>query len=115
MLVWSDFWSDFSRLRETMVEPEYSCDDVKPSQPKVITRTNMIYFDLGTRKSWAVSIEDNSYIHLYTVSDYGNSITLSKVVTIYRSNPEWPLVTDGKPFDEFARNLVRKYVGLGKP
>jgi hypothetical protein len=112
--VWSDFYSVFLLLREIMVEPEYASSDVKPSQPIVVARSNTIHFDLGTKKTWAVSLQDNSYIHLYTVSDHGNSVTHSRVVTIYRNNPEWPLTTDGKPFEEFARNLVRKYVGLGQ-
>ena len=97
-----------------MVEPEYA-SDVKPSQPVVVSRHSTITFDISTGQKWAVAIEDNSYIHLYTLKDHGNSVTYNKVVTIYRNNPEWPLTTEGKSFEEFARNLVRKYVGLGKP
>ena len=97
-----------------MVEPEYA-STVKPSQPMVVSRTSTITFDVNIGRKWAVSLEDNSYIHLYSISDYGNSMTYNKVVTLYRNNPEWPLVTEGKPFEEFARDLVRKYVGIGKP
>jgi hypothetical protein len=96
-----------------MVEPEYAAD-IKPSQPIIDSRHSIITFDISTGIKWSVSIEDNAYIHLFTVSDYGNSVTYNKVVTIYRNSPEWPISTEGKSFDEYARNLVRKYVGLGK-
>ena len=114
MLVSFVFYMVFSLLRNVMVEPEYA-SDIKPSQPKVVSRAKMIIFDVNIGKRWAVSLEENSYIHLYSISDHGNSVTYNKVVTLYRGNPEWPLVAEGKPFEEFARDLVRKYVGIGKP
>jgi hypothetical protein len=95
-----------------MVEPEYA-SDIKPSQPVVVARITTITYDVKTGRKWAVSLEDNSYIHLYSVNDHGNSVTYNKVVTLYRNNPEWPLSTEGKSFEEFGRSLVRKYVGLG--
>lgn len=93
-----------------MLLPEYA-SSVKPTEPKVISRFGMMTFDVGTGQTWAASIEKDS-VTLYQLHETGNSVTYNLVASVGSDSPKWPSSCDGSDFEELARQLVRKCVGL---